>query len=126
MVQHVQAENVGDAGRAERELLRVGDCIKPRAPDEVRRENIRRELLEETRPRANFDRDAAWLPRSKEAREKFILVDAPQNGFLLPNAAMPKKLLLSLRIDSHCVFFDCTEFGDNAASKAHQIVSTGN
>jgi hypothetical protein len=29
---------------------------------------------------------------------------------LVPNAAVPEKLLLSLRIDGHCAFFDCTEF----------------
>jgi hypothetical protein len=126
MMQHVEPKNICDAIGTKRELLRVGDGIKPRAPDEVGRENVWRELLEKTWPCADFDRDAVWFARRAQARKKFIIVDAPQDGFLLPNTAVPKKLLLSLRIDSHGVFFDCTEFPDKAASKAGTIVSTGN
>jgi hypothetical protein len=30
---------------------------------------------------------------------------------------MPLKLLLCLRIDGHCAFFDCTEFGGRGHKK---------
>ena len=126
MMQHVQAENVCDAGGLKRELLCIGDGVEPRAPYEVRRDNIWRELLEKTGTCADFDRDTVWFSKGEHAREKFIVVDAPQNGFLRPNAAVPEKLLLGLRIDGHGAFFDCTEFGGSRACKARQTVSTGN
>ena len=125
-MQHVQTENVCDAARAKRKLLGVGDGVEPRTPDEVSRKNLWRELLEKTGACADFDRDTAWLSKGEQACEEFIVVDVPQNGFLFPNAAVPKKLLLSLRVDGHGAFFDCTEFGDQGASKARAIVSTGN
>src|SRR5580704_13867144 len=125
-MQHVQTENVCDAARAKRKLLRVGDGVEPRTPDEVRRKNLRRGLLEKTGACADFDRDAAWLSKGEQACEEFIVVHVPQDGLLLPNAAVPKKLLLSLRLDGHGAFFDCTEFGDKRAGKAGALVSTGN
>jgi len=125
-MQHIKAENVCDARGAERELLRVGDGVKPRAPDKVCRENVWRELLEKTWTRADFDRGTVWLSRSEQARKKLIIVHAPQNWFLLPNAAVPEKLLLGLRVDGHCAFFDCTYLGGSGACKARAIVSTGN
>jgi hypothetical protein len=109
-MQHVQTENICNAVRSKRELLRVGDGVEPGAPDEVRRENVWRKLFEKTRASADFNGKSAWFSRGEQSREKFVFVDAPQYGFLFPNAAVPEKLLVSLRIDSHCAFFDCTEF----------------
>jgi hypothetical protein len=76
--------------------------------------------------KADFDRDTAWFSKGAQACEEFIVVDGPQNGFLFPNAAVPKQLLLSLCVDDHGAFFDCTEFGDKGAGKAGTVVSTGN
>src|SRR5277367_4167477 len=115
-MQHIQAENVCDAVRAKGEFLRVGDGIEPGTPDEVCRENIWRKLFEETGTRADFNGKSVWVSRGEQAREKFIIVDAPQNGFLLPHAAVPEKLLVSLRVDGHCAFSDCTEF-DSASDE---------
>jgi len=126
VVQHIQAENVCDTRRAKGELLRVGDGVEPRTPNEIRRDNVRCELLEETGPGADFDGETIRFPKGEQPREKLFVVDAPQNGFLLPNAAVAKKLLLGLRIDAHFAFFDCTEFGIGGACKARTIVSTGN
>src|SRR5208282_779652 len=89
VMQHVQPENVCDAVRSKRKSLRVCNGVEPGTPDEVRRENVRRELLEKTRAGAYFNRDPVWFARGDQAREKFVVVDAPQNGFLFPNAAMP-------------------------------------
>src|ERR1700689_2655324 len=111
MMQHVQTENVCRAARPKRELLSVGNGVEPGAPDKVCRNNVRRELFEKTGASANLNGNSVLFPRGEQSREKFVVVDAPQNGFLFPNAAVPLKLLLSLRIDSHCAFFDCTEFG---------------
>ena len=116
-MQHVQAENVRDAVRSKRELLRVGDGVEPGTPDEVCRDNVRRKLFKETWARADFNGNPVWVSRGEQSREKFVVVDSPQNGFLLPNAAVPEKLLVSLRIDGHCVFFDCTEFGGSLKEK---------
>jgi len=110
-MQHVQAENVCNAIRPKWKLLRVGDGVEPGTPDEVGRYYVWSELLEKTWTGANFNRRPVGVSRRKQAPEKFRVVNAPQNGFLLPNAAMPEKLLVSLRIDGHGVFFDCTEFG---------------
>jgi hypothetical protein len=104
MMQHVEPENICDAIRSERELLCVGNSVEPGAPDDVCRENLRRELFEKTGSRANFDGEAVRFSEGEQPHEKFIVVDAPQNGFLRPNAAMPEKMLLSLRIDGHCAF----------------------
>src|ERR1700751_1143044 len=108
---HVQAENICDARALKREFLRIGNRVQPRAPDQIRRNNIRRELFEETRARANFHGEATGLSKRNEAREKFLIINSPQNGFLVPNTAVPLKLLLSLCIYGHCAFFNCTEFG---------------
>lgn len=116
-MQHVQTENACNAVRAKWKLLRVGNGIEPGTPDEVRRKNVWRELLEKTGTRADLDGKSACFSRGEQARKKFVIVDAPQNGFLLPNAAMPEKLLVSLRIDGHGVFFDCTEFGGSRDEK---------
>lgn len=110
-MQHVQTENVCNTIRAKWKLLRVGNGIEPGTPDEVGRYYVWSELLEKPGTRSDFKREPVWSSRGEQARKKFIVVDAPQNGFLFPDAAMPEKLLVSLRIDSHCVFFDCTEFG---------------
>lgn len=126
MVQHIQTENVCDPRSAKGELLRVGDGVEPGTPDEIRRDNVRCELLEETGPAADFDGQTIRSPKGEQPREKLFVVDAPQDGFLFPNAAVPKKLLLGLRIDAHFVFFDCTEFGAGGGSKARATVSTGN
>ena len=111
MMQHVQTENVCHAVRAKRELLRVGNGVEPRTPDKIRRDDVWRELFEKTRTGADLNGKSIWFARDEQSREEFVVVDAPQNGFLLPNAAVPKKLLLGLRIDAHFAFFDCTEFG---------------
>jgi len=103
MMQHVQAENVGYAARPERKLLCVGDGIEPGAPDEVCRDNVWRELFEKTGTSANFNGNSVLFSESEQSREKLVLVDAPQDGFLLPNPAVSEKLLVSLRIDGHCV-----------------------
>lgn len=116
-MKHVQSENVRNAIRTKWELLRVGDSIEPRTPDEVRRDDVWRVLFEKTRTGADFNRKSVLFSSSDEAREKFVVVDAPQNGLCLPNAAVPEKLLVSLRIDSHCVFFDCTEFSGGSDEK---------
>ena len=110
MMQHVQAENVGYAARPERKLLCVGDGIEPGAPDEVCRDNVWRELFEKTGTSANFNGNSVLFSESEQSREKLVLVDAPQDGFLLPNPAVPEKLLVSLCVDGHCAFPDCTEF----------------
>src|SRR5580700_7798154 len=123
---HVQAKNGCDTGGSKGELLCIGDGVEPGTPDEVCRENVWRELFEKTGSGADFDGETVWFSKAEQACEKFIVIDAPQNGFLLPNAAVPAKLLLSLRIDGHSVFFDCTEFGVEAACKACGTVSTGN
>jgi len=125
-MQHVQTENVCDAACAKRKLLGVGDGVEPRTPDEVGRKNPWRGLLEKTGTCADFDRDTARFSKAEQACEEFIVVDVAQDGFLFPNAAVSKKLLLSLRVDGHGAFFDCTEFGGKGASKAGAIVSTGN
>jgi hypothetical protein len=52
-----------------------------------------------------------------QARKEFVVVDTPQRGFLIPNAAVPQKLFLSLRVDGHGWFFDCTEFGEAGLEK---------
>jgi hypothetical protein len=117
MMQHVQPENVGDAVRPKGELLRVGNRIEPGAPDKVRRDNVRRGLFEKTGTSANLNGNSVLFSGGEQSREKLVIVDAPQNGFLLPNAAVPEKLLVSLRIDGHCVFFDCTEFGGSLKGK---------
>jgi hypothetical protein len=126
VMQHIQAENVSDAVRPKRELLCVGNGVEPGTPDKVRRDNVRRELFEKTGTSANFNGSSVLFSKGEQSREKFVVVDAPQNGFLFPNAAVPLKLLLSLRVDGHCAFFDCTEFGERGASKARAIASTGN
>ncbi len=105
MMQHVQSENVRDAGVAKRQPLRVGNRVQPRAPHEVSRENIWRELLKKAWTGSDFERKSFWLTERQQTREKFLLVNAPQDGLLLPNAAVPEKLLVSLRIDSHSTFF---------------------
>jgi len=111
VMQHIQAENVSDAVRPKRELLCVGNGVEPGTPDKVRRDNVRGELFEKTGTSANLNGNSVLFSKGEQSREKFVVVDAPQNGFLFPNAAVPLKLLLSLRIDVHCGFFDCTEFG---------------
>src|SRR5580700_10340099 len=103
-MQHVQTENVGDAPGAKRKLLGVGDGVEPRTPDEVRRKNLRRELLEKTGACTDFDGDTARFSKGEQACEEFIVVDVAQDGFLFPNAAVLKKLLLSLRVDGHGAF----------------------
>ena len=110
MMEHVQSENVRDTGVAKRKLLRVGNRVQPRAPHDVSRENIWRELLKKTRTGSDLERKSPWLTERQQTREKFLLVNAPQDGLLLPNAAVPEKLLVSLRIDSHSTFFYCTGF----------------
>jgi hypothetical protein len=100
-----------------RELLRVGDSVQPRTPDKVCRENVRRKLLKKTWARADFNGKSVWVSRGEQAREKFVVVDAPENGFLFPNAAVPEKLLVSLRVDGHCTFSDCTEFDSTRDEK---------
>ena len=55
VMQHVQAENVGNAIRSKRKLLSIGDGVKPRTPDEVRRKNVWRELLKKTGTRSHFN-----------------------------------------------------------------------
>jgi|SRR5580692_17896 len=104
MMQHVQAENIRDARSSKGKLLRVGDGVEPGTPDEVGRDRVRRELLEKTWTRADFNGNTVWFSKSEQPPEKFLMVDTTQNGFLLPNAAMPEKLFLGLRIDSHCSF----------------------
>jgi len=125
-MQHIQPEDIGNAVRAKGKLLRVGNRIQPWAPNQIRRHDPRRKLLEEARPRAYLHGNAVLLSSRQHPRKKFFSINAPQNGFLFPNAAVPQKLLLSLRIDGHCVFFDCTEFNEQGARKARQMVSTGN
>src|SRR5580704_17249578 len=121
MMQHVQAENVCDAFRSKRELLRVGDGIEPGPPDEVCREDVRRKLLKDTWARTDFNGKSVWVSRGEQAREEFVVVDAPQNGFLLPNAAVPEKLLVSLCVDGHCAFPDCTEFDSVSDEKLAEL-----
>ena len=104
VMQHVEAENVRDAGITERESLRIRDSIEPWAWNEVSGEDIRRELFENTRSCSYFDRNAARPAKGKKTREKLLLVDAPQDGLSLPDAAVPEKLLLSLRVVGHDVF----------------------
>jgi len=104
MVQHIQAENIRDTGSSKRKLLRVGDCVEPRAPYEIRRDNVHRKLLEETGSGPDFNGKTIWFSKGEQSSEKLFVVDAPQDGFMFPNTAVPKKLLLGLRIDGHCVF----------------------
>jgi len=61
-------------------------------------------LFKETGTGADFDGKTAGLAKCEESSEKFVRVDAPQDGLLVPDAAVPEKLLLRLRIDGHCVF----------------------
>jgi len=70
-------------------LLRVGDGVEPGTPDEVRRDNLWHELFEKAGTGADLNGKSIWFARGEQAREKFVVVDAPQNGFLFPNAAMP-------------------------------------
>jgi hypothetical protein len=116
-MQHVQSENVRNAIRTKWELLRVGDGVEPGTPDEVRRDNIWRELFEKTGTGADLNGKSIWFARGEQSRKKLVVVHAPQNGFLLPNAAVQEKLLVSLRIGGHCAFFDCTEFGGGRDEK---------
>src|SRR5580698_9955556 len=103
-MQHVQTENVCDAACAKWKLLGVGDGVEPRTPDEVGRQNPWRTLLEKTGTCADFDRDTAGFSKGEQACEELIVVDVAQDGFLFPNAAVLKKLLLSLRVDGHGAF----------------------
>lgn len=116
-MQHVQAENVSDTVRSKWKLLRVDNGVEPGTPDKVRRNNIRRELFEKAGASTNFDGNSILFSRGEQPREKFVVVDAPQDGFSLPNLAVSEKLLVSLRVDGHCVFFDCTEFGGGLKQK---------
>jgi hypothetical protein len=125
-MQHIQSENISNAVRAEGKLLRIGNSVEPWAPNQIRRHDPRRILFEKARPRPDFHRNAVRLSSRQHPRKKFFSINAPQNGFLLPNAAMPLKLLLSLRIDGHGAFFDCTESRDRASGKARHMVSRGN
>ena len=109
-MQHVQAEDIADAVFSKWEPLRVSDHVEPGATDEVRRKYFWRKLLEKTWTAADLDGDASRFAMRKQPRKKFLAVDAPQNGLLLPNAAVPQKLFLSLRIHGHGAFLDCTEF----------------
>src|SRR5690242_9973384 len=109
-MQHVQAEDIADAVLKKRQLLRISDGVEPRAANQVRRNHFRRKLLEKTWTSADLHGDASRFAMRKQPRKKFLAVYAPQNGLLLPNAAVPQKLLLSLRIHGHGAFLDCTEF----------------
>lgn len=121
MMEHVQAKNIGDAGGAKRETLRVDDGVEPGAEDEVGRENFGRELFEETGASAHLDGNASWFPMLKQAREEFFAVNATQNGLCFPDAAMAKKLFLCLGVDGHSDCFDCTEFARGAALEVADI-----
>src|SRR5580692_10743747 len=103
-MKYVQTENIRDTRVAEGKFLRIGNRVQPRAPDQVRRNNVRRKLLKKTGAGADLDRRSARFPEREQPREKLLAVNAPQNGLLLPHAAMPEKLLLSLRIDGHGMF----------------------
>jgi len=41
------------------------------------------------------------LLREEQARKKLVVVDAPQNGLLLPYAAMPEEVNLSFGVRGH-------------------------
>ena len=89
MVKHVQSEHIRNARIAKRKLLRIGDGIEPRAPDQVRRNNVQCDQLKKARASADFNRNAVRLSKRQQTREKLLIVHAPQNGFFFPNAAMP-------------------------------------
>lgn len=98
-------------------MLRVGYGIEPRTPDEIGGEDFRHKLLEKPGTGTHFNADALWFAVGYQSRKEFVAVDTPQRGFSIPDAAVPQKLFLSLFVDGHGWFFDCTGFGEAGLEK---------
>jgi len=77
MMQHVQPENVGDAGGSERQALCIGHGIQPGTPKEIRSEYLGQRLLEETGASSYFDASAILSSEREKTSKKLVMIDAP-------------------------------------------------
>src|SRR6267154_1774534 len=78
--------------------MRSASCknFQPWAGNQIRGNDLRKKLLEETWAASNFDRDSSRGFGREQARKQFLLVNTAQHRLLFPDAAMLAEILLRL------------------------------